>query len=60
MLATAGLLLLPATRASADDDDPDWRITNYAVTAQVDADGGVTHVRLDLDFDFGEASGTQG
>ena len=57
MLATAGLLLLPATRASADDDDPDWRITNYAVTAQVDADGGVTHVRLDLDFDFGNDPG---
>ena len=56
-LATAALLVLPAGRAAADDDHPSWEIDNYAVTAVVDADGGVTRVRLDIDFDFGNDPG---
>lgn len=56
-LATAALLLLPATRAAADDDHPSWRIDDYTVVATVDADGGLTHVRLDLDFNFGNDPG---
>ncbi|MGC3953526.1 MAG: DUF2207 domain-containing protein [Propionicimonas sp.] len=51
--ALAALLLLPATPAAADDDHSSWRIRNYDVVATVDADGGVTHVQLDLAFDFG-------
>jgi len=56
-LATAALLVLPATTAAADDDHPSWRIDNYDVVATVDADGGVTHVRLDLAFNFGNDPG---
>ena len=53
----AALLLLPATPATADDDHPSWRIPTYDVTATVDRDGGVTHVQLDLAFDFGNDRG---
>ncbi len=51
--AVAALLLLPATPAAADDDHSSWRIRSYDVVATVDAEGGVTHVQLDLAFDFG-------
>ena len=50
----AALFLLPATPARADDD---WRIPTFDVVAAVDADGGVTHVQLDLAFDFGTDPG---
>ncbi|MCW5950650.1 MAG: DUF2207 domain-containing protein [Propionibacteriaceae bacterium] len=54
---TAALLLLPATPAAADDDHPSWRIPNYDVTATVDPEGGVTHVQLDIAFDFANDPG---
>lgn len=57
MAATAALLLLPVTPAAADDDHPSWRIPDYDVVATVDAEGGVTHVQLDLAFDFGNDPG---
>lgn len=50
----AALFLLPANPAVADDD---WRIPDFDVVATVDADGGVTHVQLDLAFDFGNDPG---
>lgn len=53
----AALLLLPATPAAADDDHSSWRITDYDVTATVDATGGLTHVQLDLAFDFANDPG---
>ncbi|MDQ7991756.1 MAG: DUF2207 domain-containing protein, partial [Propionicimonas sp.] len=57
-LATASLLLLPATTAAAEDDDhPSWRIDDYDVVATVDADRGLTHVQLNLDFNFGNDPG---
>lgn len=43
--------------AAADDDHPSWRIDAYDVVATVEADGGVTHVRLDIDFNFGNDPG---
>ncbi len=49
--------MLPTATASADDEHPSWRIDAYTVTATVDADGGVTRVRLDLDFNFGSDPG---
>ncbi len=53
----AAMLLLPATPAAADDDHPSWRVRTYDVVATVDAEGGVTHVQLDLAFDFGSDPG---
>ena len=49
--------MLPTATASADDAHPSWRIDAYTVTAAVAADGGVTRVRLDLDFNFGSDPG---
>ena len=37
-LATAALVLAPATTAMADDD-PDWSINRYDVTATLDTQG---------------------
>jgi uncharacterized membrane protein YgcG len=54
LAAVAALLLLPASPAAADDD---WRIPSYDVVATVDPEGGVTHVQLDLAFDFGDDPG---
>ncbi len=56
-VATATLFLLPAAPAAADDDHSSWRIPSYDVVATVDAAGGVTHVQLDLAFDFGNDPG---
>lgn len=49
-------VLLAAAPARADDNPSSWRISRYAVTADVDAQG-TTSVVIDLDFDFGFDSG---
>ncbi|MEA5054798.1 MAG: DUF2207 domain-containing protein, partial [Propionicimonas sp.] len=53
-LVTTALVMLPAARAAADDND--WQIDRYTVAATVDRQG-TTQVRIDLDFDFGDDPG---
>lgn len=53
VVAIAPLALIPATAHAAGDD---WRITDYRVTATVDAHG-TAAVQLALSFDFGTEAG---
>ena len=58
-LAALAALVVPVLGASpawAADQSTGREITRYDVTADVDADG-VAHVRIDLDFDFGDDPG---
>jgi hypothetical protein len=51
LLLALGWLSALAVPARADDDHPDWRITNYDVVTTVDG-GGDASVQLTIDFDF--------
>ncbi len=53
-LFAVGLLVAVPAQASAEGED--WRITEYRVAANVDAQG-TTAVQLDLAFDFGSEAG---
>lgn len=57
LLTTLVVVLGLAPAAHADDDTPrEWRITRYDVQAEVATDG-LTTVRLEFDFHFGNSPG---